>query len=249
MARLSGKTAVITGGNSGIGLQTARAFVTEGAQVVIFGRNQKTLDDAAKQIGGGVVAVQGDVTRQADLDRLFATAKETFGGIDVLFVNAGIAKPSAIGETTEEFFDETFSVNVKGAYFTIQTALPLLRKGASVILTSSSADSLGIAGLAVYSATKAAIRSLARTLSAELGPKGIRVNSVAPGPIETPIFGRMGLPKEAVEQMGQQILAKVPQGRFGQPEEVAAPVVFLASDESSYMLGAQLSVDGGQAQM
>lgn len=249
MARLSGKTAVITGGNSGIGLQTARAFVAEGAQVVIFGRNQKTLDDAAKQIGGGVVAVQGDVTRQADLDRLFATAKETFGGIDVLFVNAGIAKPSAIGETTEEFFDETFSVNVKGAYFTIQTALPLLRKGASVILTSSSADSLGIAGLAVYSATKAAIRSLARTLSAELGPKGIRVNSVAPGPIETPIFGRMGLPKEAVEQMGQQILAKVPQGRFGKPEEVAAPVVFLASDESSYMLGAQLSVDGGQAQM
>ena len=203
MARLTGKVAVVTGGNSGIGLATAKLFSEEGAKVVITGRDQKTLDAAVKTIGGEVVAVRGDVSKLADLDKLFKTVSEKFGKIDVLFANAGIAKFAPVNESTEALFDETFDVNVKGVYFAIQKALPLLNDGASIIINSSVVNETGAAGASVYAATKAAVRSFARTLTTELVDRNIRVNVVSPGPIQTPIFGRTGLPKEAVDEFAR----------------------------------------------
>jgi NAD(P)-dependent dehydrogenase (short-subunit alcohol dehydrogenase family) len=249
MQRLEGKVAVVTGGNSGIGLAAAKRLQEEGAKVAIAGRSKKTLEEAVKTIGNGVLAVQADVSNFADLDKLYAEVSQKLGKIDVLFVNAGVAKFAPLAETTESLYDENFNTNIKGAYFTIQKALPLLNDGASIILNTSVADSTGSEGASAYSATKAALRSLARTAAAELVGRGIRVNAVAPGPIVTPIFGKTGLPKEAVDQFAKQILEQVPMKRFGQPEEVAGVVAFLASQDASYITGVEINVDGGFGQI
>src|SRR5438477_2498878 len=233
MKRLQGKVAVVTGGNSGIGLATAKRLQDEGAKVAISGRSRKTLDEAVKTIGNGILAVQADVARLEDLDKLYAEVSQKLGKIDVLFVNAGVAKFAPLAETSESTYDEQFDINVKGAYFTIQKAIPLLNDGASIILNTSVANIKGNEGMSAYSATKAALRSLARTAAAELVGRGIRVNTVAPGPIVTPIFGRTGLPKAAVDEFAKEIVAKVPMKRFGQPEEVASTVAFLASQDAS----------------
>jgi NAD(P)-dependent dehydrogenase (short-subunit alcohol dehydrogenase family) len=249
MKRLEGKVAVVTGGNSGIGLATAKRLQEEGAQVAISGRSRKTLDEAVKTIGNGVLAVQADVANLEDLDKLYREVSHKLGKIDVLFVNAGIAKFAPLADTSESTFDEQFEINTKGAYFTIQKAIPLLNDGASIILNTSVADIQGQIGTSAYSATKAALRSFARTAAAELAERGIRVNTVAPGPIVTPIFGRTGLPKEAVDEFAKQIVTKVPLKRFGQPEEVAATVAFLASHDASYITGVEINVDGGLGQI
>jgi NAD(P)-dependent dehydrogenase (short-subunit alcohol dehydrogenase family) len=249
MARLTGKVAVVTGGNSGIGLATAKRFREEGAKVVISGRDQRTLDEAVKIIGGEVVAVRADVAKLSDLDKLYKTVSEKFGRIDVLFANAGIAKFAPLAESTEALYDETFNINVKGVYFTIQKALPLLNDGASIIINSSVASESGVADTSIYSATKAAIRSFARTLTAELVGRGIRINVVSPGPIRTPIFGRNGLSQEQIDDVARMLVSKVPMNRFGQPEEVADTVLFLASQEASYITGVDINVDGGMGQV
>jgi NAD(P)-dependent dehydrogenase (short-subunit alcohol dehydrogenase family) len=249
MAKLTGKVAVITGGNSGIGLATAQAFIQEGAKVSIFGRNAQTLDEAAKALGEKAIAVQGDVTNQENLETLFTTTQNAFGKVDVLFINAGVAQFAPIEATTEEIFDHIMDVDLKGAYFTIQKALPYLNDGASIILTTSGSNMMGMPNTSVYAASKAALRSLARTLSAELIGRGIRVNAVSPGPIETPIYGRMGMSQEQIDGMGQSIIQQVPMRRFGKSEEVASAVLFLASSDSSYVLGTELVVDGGLTQI
>ena len=247
MGKLDGKVAVVTGGNSGIGLATAKLFHSEGAKVVIAGRDQKTLDSAAKEIGGETLAIRADVSKLADIDRLFEAVKKKFGKIDVLFANAGIAKFAPMEQSSEQFFDEQFDVNVKGMYFTIQKALPLLSEGASIVLNSSVAGVKGTEAASVYAATKAAVRSFARTLAGELVGRGIRVNVVSPGPIVTPIFGRTGLPKEAIDQFAERVVSTVPMKRFGQPEEVGKAVFFLTAPESSYITGQEIFVDGGLA--
>jgi NAD(P)-dependent dehydrogenase (short-subunit alcohol dehydrogenase family) len=249
MKRLEGKVAVVTGGNSGIGLATAKRLQEEGAKIAISGRSRKTLDEAVKTIGNGVVAVQADVAKLADVDRFYAEVSQKLGRIDVLFVNAGVAKFAPFSDTSESIYDEQFDINMKGAYFTIQKALPLLNDGASIILNTSVASSTGQAGTSAYSATKAAMRSLTRTTAAELAARGIRVNAVAPGPIVTPIFGRTGLPQEAVDEFAKDVVGKVPLKRFGQPEEVAAAVAFLASQDASYITGVEINVDGGLGQI
>ena len=202
-----------------------------------------------RTIGNGILAVQADVARLEDLDKLYAEVSQKLGKIDVLFVNAGVAKFAPLAETSESTYDEQFDINIKGAYFTIQKALPWLNDGASIILNTSVADSKGTAGTSAYAATKAALRSLARTAASELAGRGIRVNTVAPGPIVTPIFGRSGLPKEAVDEFAKDIVAKVPLKRFGQPEEVAGAVAFLASQDASYITGVEINVDGGLGQV
>jgi NAD(P)-dependent dehydrogenase (short-subunit alcohol dehydrogenase family) len=249
MKRLEGKVAVVTGGNSGIGLATAKRLQEEGAKVAIAGRSRKTLDDAVRAIGNGVVAVQADVAKLTELDKLYAEVSKKLGKIDVLFVNAGVAKFAPLAETSESLYDENFDINIKGAYFTIQKALPFLNDGASIILNTSVAGSTGNPGASAYSATKAALRSLARTAAAELVGRGIRVNTVAPGPIVTPILGRTGLPKEAIDEFTKRVVERVPMKRFGQPEEVAGAVAFLASQDASYITGVEINVDGGQGQV
>ena len=249
MRRLEGKVAVVTGGNSGIGLATAKRLQEEGARVAISGRSEKTLAEAVKTIGNGVLAVQSDVAKLAEIDKLFAEVSKKLGKIDVLFVNAGVAKFSPLAETSEKIFDEQFDINIKGAYFTIQKALPHLNDGASIILNTSVADEKGTLGASAYSGTKAALRSLARTAAAELVGRGIRVNTVAPGPIVTPIFGRTGLPQEAIDEFAKDVVSRVPMKRFGQPEEVAGAVAFLASQDASYITGVEINVDGGYGQI
>lgn len=248
MKKFEGKVAVITGGSSGIGLATAKEFKEQGAKVVISGRDKKTLDEAVQTIGGDVLAVQSDVTNLSDIDTLFSKTKDKFGKIDALFVNAGIAKFAPVDATSESLFDETININLKGAYFTIQKALPFLNNNASIMLNTTAIVHSGWPGTSVYSASKAALLSLVKTLSAELIVKGIRVNAVSPGPISTPIFGKLGLPQEAVQSMAQSILEQVPMKRFGRPEEIAKAVLFLASSDSSYVLGAEIVADGGMVQ-
>ena len=249
MGRLAGKVAVVTGGNSGIGLATAKRLQQEGAKVAISGRSLNALDEAVRNIGNGVLAIQADVAKLEELDKLYAEVSTKLGKIDVLFVNAGVAKFAPLAGTPESTYDEQFDINIKGAYFTLQKAIPLLNDGASIILNTSVASSKGNANTSAYSATKAALRSLARTAAAELVGRGIRVNAVAPGPIVTPIFEKTGLPQEAVDEFASQVLEKVPMKRFGQPEEVAATVAFLASEDASYITGVEINVDGGMGQI
>ncbi|HEX5036194.1 MAG TPA: glucose 1-dehydrogenase [bacterium] len=249
MGKLSGKIAVITGGNSGIGLETARLFAKEGAKVVITGRRQKELDEAVKSIGDNVMGVQGDVANLADLDKLYAKVKEVYGRVDIVFANAGLGIMAPLGQITEEHFDKLIDVNMKGLLFTVQKALPLMGEGGSIILNSSVAGSTGVEAFSVYSATKAAVRSFARGWTSDLKKRKIRVNAISPGPIETPIFGKMGLSEAEQKGFGDYILSRSPIGRFGKSEEIATAALFLASDDSSYVTGIELTVDGGLAQV
>jgi len=247
--KLAGKVSVITGGNSGIGLATAKRFVAEGAYVFITGRRQSELQAAVKEIGNGVTGFQGDVSNLSDLDRLYATVKEQKGRIDVLFANAGLAESAPLGEISEAHFDKTFGVNVKGLLFTVQKALPLLTNGGSIILNASTAASTGMAAFSVYSATKAAVRSFARCWTVDLKHRGIRVNAISPGPIDTPGLSNLGQSEDQVEQMKTSLVAAIPLGRLGHPDEVARVATFLASDDSSFVTGIELFVDGGMAQI
>ncbi|WP_250537198.1 glucose 1-dehydrogenase [Caballeronia sp. AZ10_KS36] len=249
MTKLPGKIAVITGGNSGMGLATARLFAKEGAKVIITGRRQKELDEAVKSIGAEAEGVLGDVSRLSDLDKLHDHVKAKYGRVDIIFANAGLGSFAPIDQVTEAHFDETFNVNVKGTYFTVQKLLPLVPDGGSIILNASIASSTGMEAFSVYSATKAAVRSLARTLTADLKARKIRVNAISPGPIDTPIFGKAGLTDEQIEGFKSGIAAQVPLGRIGLSEEIAKPALFLASDDSSYISGIELTVDGGMAQV
>ena len=243
--RLEGKIAVITGGNSGIGLATALRFVAEGAYVFITGRRQEELDKAVKQIGRNVMGVQGDVSNLADLERLYETVKQQKGRIDVLFANAGVGGFIPLGSITESHFDKIFSINVKGQLFTVQKALPLFHDGGSIILTASVGGSKGVEALSVYNATKAAIRSFARSWTVDLKPRKIRVNAVSPGAIDTP----MTRTTDGSQELIRNFLRTIPMERMGGPDEVAKAVVFLASDDSSYITGIELFVDGGLAQI
>ncbi|MFM0527185.1 glucose 1-dehydrogenase [Paraburkholderia strydomiana] len=249
MTKLSGKIAVITGGNSGMGLATAQLFAREGAKVIITGRRQKELDEAVESIGADAEGVLGDVSRLSDLDKLHDHVKAKYGRVDVIFANAGLGSLAPIDQVTEAQFDETFNVNVKGTYFTVQKLLPLVPDGGSIILNASIASSKGMEAFSVYSATKAAVRSLARTLTTDLKARKIRVNAISPGPIDTPIFGKTGLTEQEIEGFKSGITSQVPLGRIGLPEEIARPALFLASDDSSYISGIELTVDGGMAQV
>jgi NAD(P)-dependent dehydrogenase (short-subunit alcohol dehydrogenase family) len=249
MGKLDGKIALITGGSSGIGLATAQQFVNEGAYVYITGRREAELTAAVKQIGKNVTGVQGDVSNLADLDRLFAQIKREKGRLDVVFANAGVAKYAPLDQITEEFFDSIFDINVRGVLFTVQKALQLLSDGASIILNASIVASKGFPANSVYSATKAAVRSFARTLTMDLKDRRIRVNAVSPGPIDTPGLSDLLASSETGRQRASIISTTVPLGRLGTPSEVAKAVVFLASDDSSYITGTELFVDGGLAQV
>jgi NAD(P)-dependent dehydrogenase (short-subunit alcohol dehydrogenase family) len=247
MGKLDGKVALVTGGSTGIGLAAAKRLVADGAYVFITGRRKKELDAAVEQIGRNVTAVEGDVSKLADLDRLMATIQKSKGRIDVLFANAGIAEAAPLEAITEDQFDRQFGINVKGTLFTVQKALPLLPEGSSIILNSSIVGSKGFAARSVYSATKAALRSFARTWTTDLASRKIRVNVVSPGPIDTP--GLRGLSKADGEGLADLYRGRIPIGRLGRPEDIASAVSFLASDDSSFVAGIELFVDGGLAQV
>ncbi|MEM1096139.1 MAG: glucose 1-dehydrogenase [Bacteroidota bacterium] len=246
---LQDKVAVITGGNSGIGLATAKRFAAEGAKVAIFGRNQDRLTAAAAEIGDGTLTVQGDVSNIAHLDRLYQTVEAELGKVDVLVANAGLGRPAPVGQMDEATFDLVSDVNFKGAFFTVNQAVNALNDGAAVVLIGSVASVKGMPGFAVYGATKAAVRALVRGLAGELAPRGIRVNSLSPGPIATPFFQNNGFSEEAIDAFGSQIVQQVPLNRFGQPEEMANVALFLASDQSSYLTGTEIEADGGMVQV
>jgi NAD(P)-dependent dehydrogenase (short-subunit alcohol dehydrogenase family) len=249
MGRLAGKIAVITGANSGIGLASAKRFAAEGAQVVITGRRQPELDQAVKEIGGDVLAIQGDISNLSDLDRLFATVKSAKGRIDVLFANAGLGALAPLGMISEESFDTVFGVNVKGTLFTVQKALPLMKAGGSIILTGSTTGVKGTAAFSVYSASKAAIRNFARSWAVDLKGAGIRVNVLTPGPTQTPGLMNALAGSGMLDNMAAALIGDVPLGRMGDPDETASAALFLASDDSSFMTGSEVFVDGGQAQI
>ncbi len=249
MGKLEGKVAVITGGSSGIGLATAQRLAAEGAQVFITGRRQSELDKAVKLIGKNVTAVQGDVANLADLDRLYATVKQKAGHIDVVFANAGVGEFAPLGAISEEHFDKTFDANVKGLLFTVQKALPLLVDGGSIILNASIVSSKGFQAFSVYSETKAAVRSFARSWTVDLKDRKIRVNVISPGPIDTPILNGLAENAQQIDQLKAGLAATVPMGRLGRPDEIADAAAFLASNESSFITGIELFVDGGAAQI
>jgi NAD(P)-dependent dehydrogenase (short-subunit alcohol dehydrogenase family) len=241
--KLAGKVAVVTGGSAGIGFGVAKRFAEEGAQVFITGRRQSELDKALAAIGGNATAIQGDASKLADIDRIYATVKERAGRIDVLFANAGFYELKKFGEITEEHFDNTFNTNVRGLLFAVQKALPLLSEGSSVIMTGSIAASIGIPSFSVYNATKAAVRSFARSWILDLKGRGIRVNVLSPGHIVTPGLNAL------LDEKGQaELVAKIPLDRMGTPDDVSGAAVFLASDDSAYVTGIELTVDGGVAQ-
>jgi NAD(P)-dependent dehydrogenase (short-subunit alcohol dehydrogenase family) len=249
MKKLEGKIALVTGGNSGIGLATAKQFVAEGAYVYITGRRQVELDAAVEAIGKNVTAVQSDVSNLADLDRLFATIKQEQGHLDIIFANAGGGQIAPLGAITEEHFDKTFNVNVKGLLFTVQKALPLLPEGASIILNASITSIKGTPAFSVYSATKAAVRSFARNWILDLRERKIRVNAISPGVVPTPGYDHLGLNDQQLQEFVDSQASAIPLGRVGKPDEIAKAVVFLASDDSSFVNGIELFVDGGMAQI
>ena len=249
MSKLTDKVAIVTGGSSGIGLSIAERFIAEGATVYITGRRSAELQAAAERLGPKARAVQGDVADLASLDHVFATVRQGHGRVDVLVANAGVIAASPVADATEEHFDHMFDINVKGTYFTMQKALPLMGEGGSIILVASCLATKGMANHSVYNATKAAIRSLVRTAASELLSSGIRVNTLSPGPVDTPIIeAQVGSP-EAAEEFRRQAASHVPLGRIGRPEELAAAALFLASDKSSFSTGTDLVVDGGMTQL
>lgn len=247
MGRLTGKTTLITGGTTGIGMASAKLFLQEGARVAITGQDAERVAAAGKELGPGAIALRADVSSAADMAGVAARLRADFGKLDVVFANAGIAQPMPFSDVDEGNIDSQIDVNFKGVIYTIQSMLPLMNKPSSIVLTSTTMIEQGVAGMSVYAATKAAVRSLARTLSAEFAPRGVRVNVISPGLIETPIYGKLGLPAEAVQEWAGQLMAKVPAARFGQAEEVARAVLFMASDDSAYMMGENLLFDGGMA--
>ena len=249
MGKLDGKVALITGGNSGIGLATAKRFVQEGAYVFITGRTQSKLDEAAKQVGSNVTGIQGDVAKLGDLDRLFEQIKRDKGRLDIVFANAGVAKYAQLGTIDEEHFDNIIGINVKGLLFTVQKALPLLPDGASIILNASVVGSKGLPANSVYAATKAAVRSFARTWTTDLKARRIRVNAISPGPIDTEGLCELLGSSEAGQDRLKSLTSIMPLGRMGKPDEIAKAAVFLASDDSSFVTGIELFVDGGFAQV
>lgn len=249
MGKLDGKIALITGGSTGIGLATAKLFQQEGAQVVLTGRNAAGIAAAQKELGPGVLGIASDTSKLTDITSLIETVGKKFGRIDILFANAGIARFQPFGEITESFFDEHFDINVKGLFFTVQSALPLIPSGGSVLLTASVVSKKGFSGSTVYSATKAAVRSLGRTLATELAPRGIRVNTLSPGPIATPLFAKMGLQDDAIGKLQEGMARSVAMKRMGTPEEMARAALFLSSDDASFVVGAELFADGGLAEL
>lgn len=247
MGKLSNKIAVISGGNSGIGLATARLYKEEGATVIINARNAQRLAETRAEVGDAFDVIQADFSKVSEIEHFFNAVGEKYGRIDVLFLNAGVAYFSPIEALDEATFDKQFDINVKGVFFGVQKALPFLSEGSSIILTTSVVNQMGMPGSNAYAATKAAVKSLAQTLSAELVGKGIRVNAISPGPVETPIFGKMGLPEAELQQMAQGIVSQVPLGRMGKPEEIARTALFFATEDSSFIIGTEIAVDGGMA--
>lgn len=245
MKRFQGKIAVVTGGNSGIGLAVAKAFAQEGASVVITGRDEASLKAAEREIGDGAMAVRADSSRMADLDSLMRRIRERFNKIDALFVNAGIGKFVPFDQVTEAFFDETVAVNLKGVFFTVHKALPLLGRGSAVVLNASINAHKGMPGTTVYGATKAAVVNLAKTLSADLVDRGIRVNAISPGPVESALLGRTGMSEEKLKETKDWIQSQVPVKRFAKPEEIAEAVLYLCSSASSFVVGSEIVIDGG----
>ncbi len=249
MGKLDGKTALITGGNSGIGLATARLFRDEGANLAILGRAPATLDEASRLLGGEPLILRGDVGRIDDIEDAMARIDERFGRLDIVVANAAITRPAPFDQITEAQFDDIAAIDFKGVFFTIQKALPLLREGGAVIITTSMSNQVGAPNFSVYAACKAALRSLARTLALELIGRGIRVNAVSPGPVDTPGFGRWDVPEAIVETARRDFTARSPMKRFALPEEIARAILFLASEEASYVVGHELVVDGGVSQL
>ena len=245
MKRFEGKVAMVTGGNSGIGLAAAKAFAREGAQVAVTGRDEGTLKNAEKEIGSGALAIRADAARIADLDAAMAKVRDQFKRIDALFVNAGVGKFVPIAEVTEAMFDEIVTINLKGAFFTVQKALPLMARGSAVVLNASINAHIGLPGTTVYGATKAAVVNMAKTMSADLAERGIRVNAVSPGPVETPIFGRAGISSEQSRQTKEWLQNQTLVKRMAEPEEIAEAVLYLSSDVSSFVVGTELVIDGG----
>jgi len=243
--RFEGKVAVVTGGNSGIGLGTAKAFAQEGASVAITGRDEKTLQAAAKEIGGDTLAIRADVSRLPEIDAAMAKIKERFKRIDALFVNAGVGKFVPFDQVTEQFYDEIMNVNVKGVFFTVHKALPLMGPGSAVVLNASVNAHKGMPGTTVYGSSKAAVANLAKTMSADLVPRGIRVNAISPGPVESALLGRIGMSHEQLKQTEEWIRSQVPLKRFAKPEEIAEAVLYLCSQASGFVVGADLVIDGG----
>jgi NAD(P)-dependent dehydrogenase (short-subunit alcohol dehydrogenase family) len=249
MSKLIGKVAVITGGNSGMGLATARLFAQEGAKVIITGRRKKELQEAVASVGQNIEGVQGDVSILSDLDRLAAHVKTNYGKVDIIFANAGLGKVTPMDQVSEAEFDHIFGVNAKGLFFTVQKLLPLVPDGGSIILNASIAASMGLQGFSVYSATKAAVRSFSRSWTDELKGRKIRVNTLSPGLIDTPIIGKGGMTEEQIKEFKATMTARIPLGRIGNSDEIAKAVLFLASDDSSFVTGIELTVDGGQNQV
>lgn len=247
MSKLANKVAVVTGGNSGIGFTTARTFLAEGAEVIITGRNPEALNKAVAELGEGASAIVSDASKTSDIEKLATELQSQGKRVDVLFLNAGIAKLAPIEQTDEALYDETFNINVKGLYFTVKHLLPLMGEGTSIVINASINAYIGMPNSSVYAASKAAVISMARTLSGELVGRGIRVNALSPGPINTPIFGKMGMSAEQLEATAAGIQQQVPMGRFGTPEEIAKAALFLASEDSSFVIGAELVADGGMS--
>jgi len=249
MNKLNGKVALVTGATSGIGLATAKVYLNEGAKVVLTGRNQEKLDALKDELSGDYLLVKAEASSTSDSKALIAQTVSAFGKIDVLFLNAGVFRLESIDGLTEEIFDEVYNINVRGPLFTVKAAYDQLNEGASVIFNTSVVNIKGFAGMTAYSSSKSALRSVTRTLAAELGPKQIRVNAIAPGPIKTPIYGKHNVPQENIDQMAANFPSMVSLGRFGQSDEVAQTALFLASSDSSYITGAEIPVDGGFAQV